>query len=168
MRDHTQGQFLIPERLRGPLAQLTSPPPGPITPGNTNKGGYYTPLMKDTRGQRGAGWTPPGQKIIDPTPPPQPPNPPAYLPISPVHHVRASGVRDLRGPAEVGKGRGLNGLLIEREYVAQRGPPRAGATRGGLVEERRMMDLNDHMTGSHVLGNRKQEISTEAGLVRSP
>lgn len=27
------------------------------------------------------------------------------------------------------------------------------------MEERRMMDLNDHMTGSHVLGNRKQEIS---------
>lgn len=42
---------------------------------------------------------------------------PPCLPISPVHHVR-----DSRGPAEVGKGRGLNGVLIESVYVAQRGP----------------------------------------------
>lgn len=47
---------------------------------------------------------------------------PPCLPISPVHHVRVSGVRDSRGPAEVGKGRGLNGVLTESVNVAQRGP----------------------------------------------
>lgn len=44
----------VPARSPGlaPRA-LTRPPTGPITRGKTNKGSYYTLLMKDTRGEGG-------------------------------------------------------------------------------------------------------------------
>lgn len=137
MRDHTQGQPVIPERLHGPLAELTRPPTGPITPGNTNKGGHYTPLMKDTGGQRGASWTPPEEKMIDPNPPTPHPSiitsnfSSHQCPPEPSRHASQSapsttcvslGCVTQGGPAEVGKGRGLNGAFIESVNVAQRGP----------------------------------------------
>lgn len=71
---HTRGQPQVPEGQRGPLAELTRSPTGPIRAAKTNKGSYYTPLMKDTGGQRGASWTPPQQKLLDP-PHPHPPHP---------------------------------------------------------------------------------------------
>lgn len=80
----------------------------------------------------GASWTAPEQKSTDrpppvttarplaPSPPPRippPTRPPArFLQTSHFHHTHASEVRDSRGSGEVGRGRGLRGLLIERTH----------------------------------------------------
>lgn len=59
LRVNGRGRPLIPEILRGPPSppvpqypqpyMLTRPPTGPITRGKTNKGSYYTLLLKDTK-----------------------------------------------------------------------------------------------------------------------
>lgn len=67
----------VPARSPGlaPCA-LTRPPTGPITRGKTNKGSYYTLLMKDTRGEGGgASWTPLEQKQTDQPQHHKPPTP---------------------------------------------------------------------------------------------
>lgn len=115
----------VPARSPGlaPRA-LTRPPTGPITRGKTNKGSYYTLLMKDTRGEGGqAGHHRNKRALTDPLPhhhssphtltsAPSPfhPPPPANQPLPPHACLRAPGiveVRDSRGTAEVGRGRGF-------------------------------------------------------------
>lgn len=82
--DQVQGRTGSPLIPRGLLASLTRPPTGPITRGKTNKGRYYTLLMKGTGGGGGASWTPPEQKSLDrPHPPPK--TPPPAPPLVPPH-----------------------------------------------------------------------------------
>lgn len=107
----------VPARSPGlaPRA-LTRPPTGPITRGKTNKGSYYTLLMKDTRGEGGARWSPPEQKSTDrpllhhhrhrssPHTLTSTQNNPRLRPS----RTHAFVVRDSRGSVEVGRGRGAS------------------------------------------------------------
>lgn len=125
----------VPARSPGlaPRA-LTRPPTGPITRGKTNKGSYYTLLMKDTRGEGGKAGHHRNKRALTDSPPslplvpshphlhPKSPHQPARLPTPPNQPLpphaclRARGiveVRDSRGSARVGRGRGLRGPLIE-------------------------------------------------------
>lgn len=103
----------VPARSPGGApCTLTRPPTGLITRGKTNKGSYYTLLMKDIRGH-GAKLDTGGTKSADdPTATTfmRPPSP--RLPLLPTHAcLRAAGLAE--GAADVGRGLGVCALLIE-------------------------------------------------------
>lgn len=124
----------VPARSPGlaPRA-LTRPPTGPITRGKTNKGSYYTLLMKDTRGEAGhAGHHRNKRALTDPsftttttTRPLTPSPPPRITPRLWPNRTHAFVVRDSRGSVEVGEVGGaswpVNWVSPLREHVAQRG-----------------------------------------------
>lgn len=100
----------VPARSPGlaPRA-LTRPPTGPITRGKTNKGSYYTLLMKDTRGEGGGKLDTTGTKEY--WPPLHPTNPPH--PCTPkISHFHMHAC--LRAPAHCG-GAWLEGVGGGRE-----------------------------------------------------